>query len=58
MAQRDGGECRRTLPVFAFGPGLTVCSVAVSCPRKGFRFPKQWLVTLNGSRDGVMIRRE
>jgi hypothetical protein len=58
MVQREGGEWRRTLPVFALGEGLTVCSVAVSCPRKGLHFPKQWLVTLNGSRDDVTIRRE
>jgi hypothetical protein len=58
MVQRDGGEWRRTLPVFALGEGLTVCSVAVSCPRKGLHLPKQWLVTLNGSRDDVTIRRE
>ena len=58
MVQRDGGEWRRTLPVFALGEGLTVCSVAVSCPRRGLRFPKQWLVTLGGSGDDVTIRRE
>jgi hypothetical protein len=58
MAQRDGGECRRTLPVFTLGEGLTVCSVSVSCPRKGLRFAKRWLVTLGDSRDDVLVRRE
>ncbi len=58
MVQLDGGEWRRTLPVFTLGEGLTVCSVAVSCPRRGLRFPKQWLVTLNRTRDDVTIRRE
>lgn len=58
MVQRDGGEWRRTLPVFTLGEGLTVCSVAVSCPRRGLRFPKQWLVTLDHNRDDVTIRRE
>jgi chromosome segregation ATPase len=57
MAQQYRGECRRTLPVFTLWDGLTVCSVSVSCPRRGFRFPKQWLVTLSGSQD-VLIRRE
>ena len=58
MVQRDGGEWRRTLPVFTLDEGLTVCSVAVSCPRRGLRFPRQWLVTLNRTRDDVTIRRE
>jgi hypothetical protein len=58
LAQRDGGEWRRTLPVFTLGDGLTVCSASVSCPRKGLRIPKQWLVTLNDSRDDVLVRRE
>ena len=57
MAQQYRGECRRTVPVFTLGEGLTVCSVSVSCPRRGFRFAKQWLVTLTGSHD-VLIRRE
>jgi hypothetical protein len=56
MAQ-ERGECRKTLPVFTLEKGLTVCSVSVSCPRRGIRFPKQWLVTLDGS-DGVLVRRE
>ncbi len=58
MAQRDRGECRRTLPVFTLGEGLTVCSVSVSCPRQGLRAAKHWLVTLNESRDDVLVRRE
>jgi hypothetical protein len=57
MAQQSRGECRRTIPVFTLGEGLTVCSVSVSCPRRGFRFGKQWLVTLTGSHD-VLVRRE
>jgi hypothetical protein len=57
MAQQYRGECRRTVPVFTLGDGLTVCSVSVSCPRRGFRFAKQWLVTLTGSHD-VLVRRE
>lgn len=58
MAQQNGGECRRTLPVFTLGEGLTVCSVSVSWPRRGFRCAKRWLVTLNGSRNDVLVRRE
>jgi hypothetical protein len=58
MAQQNGGECRRTVPVFALGEGLTVCSVSVSWPRRGLRLPKRCLVTLNGSRDDVLVRRE
>jgi len=57
MAQQSRGECRRTVPVFTLGEGLTVCSVSVSCPRRGFRFAKRWLVTLTRSHD-VLIRRE
>jgi hypothetical protein len=57
LAQEYRGECRRTVPVFTLDDGLTVCSVSVSCPRRGLRFPRQWLVTLTGSRD-VLIRRE
>jgi hypothetical protein len=58
MARQNGGECRRTLPVFTLGEGLTVCSVSVSWPRRGFRFAKRWLVTLNGAHDDVLVRRE
>jgi hypothetical protein len=58
MAQQNGGECRRTLPVFALGNGLSVCSVSVSRPRHGLRAAKQWLVTLDDSRDQVQVRRE
>lgn len=56
MAQSDSGECRTTVPVFALGEGLTVSSVSVFSPRKGLRFAKHWLVTLNGARDGVVVR--
>jgi hypothetical protein len=58
MAHRNHGECRRTLPVFTLGAGLTVCSVSVSWPRRGFRFAKHWLVTLNHTRDDVLVRRQ
>jgi hypothetical protein len=58
MARQNGGECRRTLPVFTLGEGLTVCSVTVSWPRRRFRFANRWLVTLNGSRDDVLLRQE
>lgn len=58
MARSDGGDCRRTLPVFTLGEGLTVCSISVSCPRKGLRRGKCWLVTLNDARDAVQIRRQ
>ena len=57
MAQQNRGECRRTLPVFTLGEGLTVCSVSVSCRRRRFRFAEYWLVTLNRSHD-VLVRRE
>ena len=57
MAQQYRGEWRRTVPVFTLGEGLTVCSVSVSCPRRGFRFAQRWLVTLTRSHD-VLIRRE
>ena len=57
MAQRTGGECRRTLPVFRLGGDLSVCSVSVQSPRGGFRHDKRWLVTLNDSADGVVVRR-
>lgn len=56
MAQRDCGECRRTVPVLMLGEGLTVCSVSVFCPRKGLRVGKHWLVTLNRTRDDVVVR--
>jgi hypothetical protein len=58
IAQQHGGECRRTLPVFTVGEGLTLCSVSVSCPKRGFRCAKRWLVTLSDSCDDVLIRRE
>ncbi|MBV8219312.1 MAG: hypothetical protein JO325_12675 [Solirubrobacterales bacterium] len=57
MAQQYRGECRRTVPVFPVGDGLTVCSVSVSCPRRGFRFARLWVVTLTRSHD-VLVRRE
>lgn len=56
MAQQYRGECRRSIPVRTLGEGLTVCSVSVSCPRRGLRFAKQWLVTLTLSHDVLVIR--
>jgi hypothetical protein len=57
MAQDNGGECRPTLPVFRFGEDLSVCSVSIKSPRRGFR-PGNWsLVTLNESGDDVVVRR-
>jgi hypothetical protein len=57
MAQQTRGECRRTLPVFTLGDGLTVCSVSVAYPRRGLRLAGHWLVTLGRSHD-VQVRRE
>jgi hypothetical protein len=57
MAQQTRGECRRTLPVFTLGDGLTVCSVSVAYPRRGLRLAGHWLVTLGRSQD-VLIRRQ
>ncbi len=57
MAQDSGGECRPTLPVFRFGQDLSVCSVSIKSPRRGFR-PGRWsLVTLSESGDEVVVRR-
>jgi chromosome segregation ATPase len=56
LAQRDNGEARRTLPVITLVEGFTVCSMTVSIPRKGVRPAKRWLVTLNESRDQVLVR--
>lgn len=58
MALQHGGECRRTVPVFTLGEGLSVCSVSVSCPRRGFRCAKRWIVTLSDSHDRVVVRRD
>lgn len=57
MAQQTRGECRRTLPVFTLGEGLTVCSVSVAYPRRGLRLAGHWLVTLGRSHN-VLVRRE
>ena len=56
-AHENGGDCRRTIPVFRLGESVTVSSTAVLSPRKGFRPQKWWLVTLNDSRDRVRVRR-
>ncbi len=58
IAAQRGGECRSTIPVVVLGAGLTVCSVSVSCPRRGLRAAKRWLVTLNDSRDDVTVTRD
>ncbi len=57
LAHPEASECRNTLPVFTLCAGLTVCSVSVSWPRRRFRFPKHWLVTLNEAHDDVVVRR-
>jgi chromosome segregation ATPase len=57
IAQQNGADCRNTLPVFRLGEALTVCSVLVLSPRKRFRPDRDWLVTLNDSRDQVRVRR-
>jgi hypothetical protein len=57
VARENGGDCRRTIPVFMLGEAVTVCSVAVLSPRKRFRSQKSWLVTLSDSRDQVLVRR-
>jgi small-conductance mechanosensitive channel len=57
LAQDTGGECRRTLPVLTLGEHLSVCSITVRSPRRGFRPWKCWLVTLSNSRDEVLVTR-
>ena len=57
VARRHRGDCRRTVPVFAVSGVLIVCSVTVSSPWSRFRPPKLWLVTLNESRDEVLVTR-
>jgi hypothetical protein len=57
IARVRGGECRPTLPVFRLGDDLSVCSVSVKNPRRGFRREKRWLVTLDDAGDGVVARR-
>jgi hypothetical protein len=58
IAQRNAGECRRTLPVLTLDDDVTVCSVTVGSRTRGFRPAKRWLVTLNDSRDEVVVRRD
>lgn len=58
VAQRNDGECRRTLPVLTLDDDVTVCSVTVDSRTRGFRSAKRWLVTLNDSRDEVLVRRD
>lgn len=57
IAHENGGDCRRTLPVFRLGEALTVCSVAVLSPRRWFRPQPDWVVTLDDSRDRVRVTR-
>jgi hypothetical protein len=57
MARDSGGECRRTMPVFTLGADLSVCSVSVTSPGRGLRPGKSWLITLNDSREEVVVRR-
>jgi hypothetical protein len=57
IAQWNGGDCRRTLPLFRLGEALTVCSIVVLSPRKRFRFRRHWLVTLTDSREQVRVGR-
>jgi hypothetical protein len=57
IAQKNGGDCRNTLPVFRLSEALTVCSVVVLSSRKRFRSQPSWLVTLNDSCDQVRVRR-
>lgn len=57
MERDNRADCRRTIPVFALGEGATVCSISVRIPRRGLRTEKRWLVTLNDSRDEVVIKR-
>jgi hypothetical protein len=56
IAPRECGDWRRTVPVITLAEGLTVCSIAVSCPGRGLRSGKRWLVTPNAAHDGVVIR--
>lgn len=57
MAQDAGGECRRTVPCISLADAVTVVSQWVSCPRQGFTLEKHWLVTLDGGREQVLVRR-
>jgi hypothetical protein len=58
IARHKQGECRRTLPVITLHPGLTVSSMTVSSARTRFRSLKLWLITLNESRDDILVRRD
>ena len=40
IAEENGGDCRRTVPVFRLSEAVTVCSVTVLSPRKRFRSQK------------------
>ncbi len=57
MAKDTGGECRRTIPVLRIAEHLSVCSITVTRPRRGFRPGRCWLVTPNHSCDEVRVMR-
>jgi hypothetical protein len=57
MARDLAGEHRRTVPFCALATTVTVCSQRVVCPKRGLRLEKRWLVTLDDSRDRVLVRR-
>jgi chromosome segregation ATPase len=57
VAEKKGGECRNTLPVYSLGQALTVCSVVVLSPRRWLLSKPDWLVTLNDSRSQVRVTR-
>ena len=56
LAEDDRGESRPTVPVFTLGEALTVCSLVVCRPRRRLRPQQRWLVTLDESRDQVIVR--
>ena len=57
MAHESGGEWRRTVPCFRVYEALTVCSALVVSPGGGLRSEKRWLISLNDSRDEIVVRR-
>ena len=57
MARDTGGEYRRTFPCIALDETVTVCSVWVLCPRSRPWPAQRWLVTLDGARDQVLVKR-
>ena len=57
MASNTGGECRRTIPVLRLDEHLSVCSITVRSPRRGFRPGRCWLVTASHACDEVRVMR-